>query len=172
MPASLKTKVTVRVEAQESETGIAVGGASASHLRHLCEHVAEYDAGTAASQADVVWSGSGSVASGSPATVDLRGSLASVLTGDATNFVEVVGFMIRNKSTTTAQYLEIGGGSNAFSSWAGGPGDAVRVGPGGALYISSPIDGYATTAGTADVLKIEAATGTIAYDIVIVGRSA
>lgn len=171
MASNVQVKVTMRVEAQEMETGIGVGAGS-SYMRHVAEAALTLENGTAASQCDVVWSASSSVTSGSPATIDMRGSLTSVLTGDAVNFVEVVGFFVKNKSTTAGQTLEIGGGSNSFSTWAGGAGDTVLVGAGGAMYISAPIDGYATTAGTGDILQVKSTTGTVAYDVIVFGRSA
>lgn len=171
MASNVQVKVTMRVEAQEMETGIGVGAGS-SYMRHVAEAPLSLENGTAANQCDVVWSASSTVTSGTPATIDLRGALASVLTGDGINFVEVVGFLIKNKSTTSGQTLEIGDGSNSFSTWAGGAGDTVIVGAGGAMFISAPIDGYATTAGTGDILQIVATTGTVAYDVIVFGRSA
>lgn len=128
--------------------------------------------GTSANQADLVWSDSGSVASGTPVTVDLRGSLTSILDGGAVSFVEVVGLYIKNKSTTTSQNLQIGGGSNPWITHLGASGDVIVLGPGGRLLLESPLDGYAVTAGTGDILQIASSSGTISYDVVIYGRSA
>jgi len=48
----------------------------------------------------------------------------------------------------------------------------VNVGPDGYLLVWSPIDGYAVTATSADILQIDPGANTIAYDIVIIGTSA
>lgn len=50
--------------------------------------------------------------------------------------------------------------------------DIVHVGPGGILILTSPVDGYAVTAATGDILKIDSGAATINYTIVIWGRSA
>ena len=170
MATDLKLEVKVAVKATERETGIAVGSV-ASQLIHLLEVDASYGNGTGASQSDVVYSGSASISTAT--TLDLRGSLSSVLTGDSANFVELTGLVLRNNSVTAGDYVDVGGGSNPVTTLWAASGDAMRVGPSGVMLWTSPIDGAATTAGTADILTLTPATGrTISVDYLIAGRSA
>lgn len=169
MATDVKVNLDLSAKVTERETGIGVGSV-ASQLVHLINVSAEYANGTGSLQSDVVHSGSISIATAT--TLDVRGSLSSVLTGDAVSFVEITGIVLRNTSSTAGQYVTVGGGSNPVTSIWGASGDAVIVGPGGLFVLTSPIDGYATTAGTADILTLTPATGTIGVDYVIFGRSA
>jgi hypothetical protein len=47
-----------------------------------------------------------------------------------------------------------------------------KIGPGGSRLIDDPIDGMAVTAGTGDVLTVNAGAFAIAYDIIILGTVA
>lgn len=126
--------------------------------------------GSSTNEVRYAYSDSNSVANGAPVTYDLRGGLTSQLGAAAMAFAPVVGFAVRNKSATTAQNLQIGAGSNPFITWLLATGDGVVVGPGGFFAIESPIDGFATTAGTADILQIAASTSTISFDLLVWGR--
>lgn len=141
-----------------------------STMPHLIEIHDAIVTGSGASQTQVIYSDTNSVTSGSPVTYDLRGLLASILDGSTLNFAVVTGICIVNKSTTTLQNLQVGAGSNPWITWLGATGDVIVIGPSGRFLLTSPIDGYATTAGTADILTIAASTGTIAFDIIIWGR--
>lgn len=169
MATDLKVTLDLQARATERETGIGIGSVS-SQLIHDFVFRGEYANGTGSSQADVVHSGSISISTAT--TLDVRGSLSSVLTGDSVSFVEITGILVKNNSSTAGQYVTVGGGSNPVTSLWGASGDAAIVGPGGLMVLTSPIDGYATTAGTADVLTLTPATGTISVDYLIVGRSA
>lgn len=137
-------------------------------LPHLLDASAVWVNGSGSNQAQVVYSDSNSVASGSPVTYDLRGTLLGA-DGSAANFNPVRLLAIRNRSTTTGQNLQVGGGSNSWNTWVGATGDIVIVPPGGVLVLSSPIDGFGTTVGTADILQIASASGTIPFDILLIG---
>lgn len=165
------TELRLRVDVEELETSVGVGSRT-SRLQHLIDFSAEYANGTAASQADRVYSETASIDSGTPRQLDLRGTLTSVLTGDTINFAEVVLVCVHNKSTTSGETLTIGAGSNPWITWLGASGDSVVIGPGGLLCVSSPVDGWATTASTGDILTItSSAAGGISTDILILGRS-
>ena len=172
MATDLKTEVSIAFRVTERETGLAAGAASASQLIHELSQIATYANGTAVSTMDIVHSATVSVVNGAPATVDVRGGLTSVLTGDAIAFVEITWLAIKNNSTTSGEYITIGAGSNPVVALWGATGDAGVLGPGGIMVLSSPIDGFATIAATGDVLTITAATGTISVSYLCVGRSA
>lgn len=156
----------------ETNTSAGINEAS-SVLAHRVDYDSgEQVTGTGSSQQDRVWSDAQTVANGAPDTWDLAGTLTSELSGATITFAEVTLIWIRNRSTTTGQNLEIGAGSNPFITWLKATGDAIIVPPGGVFLLTSPIDGFATVAGTGDVLTITSTSGTITYDILIAGRSA
>lgn len=169
MATDLKTTIDLTVKAVERETGVGVGSTS-SQIVHQIAAALSFANGTSASQMDVIHSGSLSISGAS--TLDCRGGLSSVLTGDAISLVEITWIVLYNKSSTSGEYITVGAGSNPVTSLWGASGDAIVVGPGGLLVIGSPIDGYGTTAGTADIVTITPATGTISVDYILIGRSA
>ncbi len=172
MALAVTSRLRVLLDLVETNTTAGVQERS-SVLQHGIEYdTGELASGTTGSLQDRVWSDLQSVANGAPDTWDLAGTLTSELSGATVTFVEVVGIWIRNKSTTTGEILEIGAGSNPLLNFIKATGDAIKIGPGGVLLITSPVDGFAVTASTGDVLTITSASGTIAYEIAIWGRSA
>ncbi len=169
MATDLKTTIDLAAKCVERETGVGVGSA-ASQFIHVLQAALSFANGTSASQCDVAHSGTLSISGAS--TLDCRGGLTSVLTGDAVSFIEICWIIIYNKSSTSGEYLTVGAGSNPVTTCWGASGDAAIVGPGGLLVLGSPIDGFGTTAGTGDVITITPATGTISLDYLIIGRSA
>lgn len=109
---------------------------------------------------------SNSVAAGVPVTYDLRGSLADPQ-GTTISRTAPCMILVRNKSTTTGQYITVGAGSNPIASCWGAAGDAAVCGPDSVLLLSSVVDGFTTTAGTADILTLTAAAGTPTFDLLI-----
>lgn len=165
----MATSVAGKIEARVTLTESVAGDLSTPTAVHIWDATEARETGSGASQTRVVYSDSNTVAAGVPVTYDLRGSLLK-LDGATADFATVVGFAIKNKSTTTSQNLQVGGGSNPWITWLGASGDALVIGPGGKFLIESPIDGYATVAATGDVLTISASSGTIAFDLAIWGR--
>lgn len=135
------------------------------------EVAANYATGTSSNQQDLVYQDTRSIAA-TTSTIDLAGSLTSPIAGTAITMVEVTYICITNKSTTTGEVLSVGAGSNPLLNWVMATGDGVKIGPGGSLVISSPIDGFAVTAGTGDILTLNSGSATISVDILILGRSA
>lgn len=172
MALSVTARLRVLLDVVETNTSAGVQERS-SVLQHTIEYDSgEQTSGTTSGKQDRVWSDLQTVAAGVPDTWDLAGTLTSELNGATVTFVEITGMLIRNKSTTTGEYLEVGAGSNPFAGWVKAAGDALIVGPGGMLVLTAPIDGLAVTSGTGDILTITSASGTITYDIVLLGRSA
>ena len=127
--------------------------------------------GTGANQADLLWWDTRTLAAASE-DLDLAASLVDVFDNVLT-FVEIVGIYIRNQSTTTTEILAVGGAAgNQFINWVANSSDIINIGPDGFFFLWSPIDGYAVTATTGDLLKIDAGADTITYDIILIGRSA
>lgn len=135
----------------------------------------EYTNGTGDNQVDKVFHvKAGSVTASSAVTYDLSGSLTNPIDGASVVFVEIAVLAIRNTSASGSGSLKVGGGSNQWVTPFGAAGDLVNVRPGGVLILAAPYDGggYAVTAGTGDILTIDATTGTCTYDLIVIGRSA
>lgn len=127
--------------------------------------------GTSANQADLMWHDTRTLTATSE-DLDLAGSLTDAF-GDTLTLVKVKMILIHNKSTTATETLAVGGAAaNQFVNWIGNSSDIVNIGPDGLLLLWSPVDGYAVTAATGDLLKIDSGSDTITYDIVVIGTSA
>jgi hypothetical protein len=111
------------------------------------------------------------VAQGAPVSLDLAGGLTSVLDGSAISFAEVTFLAIRNKSTTAAEVIEVFGNANGVAIIED-PTSVVVVPAGGWFVWAAPLAGVAITGGASDVLQLGAQSGTISYDLLIMGRSA
>ena len=129
------------------------------------------DAGTLANQGNQVWSDRRTLASNTPETLDINGSLTNLL-GQAVNFTKVKLLMIVNRAGNTTDLTIGNAAANGFvSPFGGGATNVVTVKPGGIFLITAPdVNGLAATAATADQLKVSNAAGAAAtYDIVIIG---
>lgn len=127
--------------------------------------------GTGADKAQVQWHDQRSLASGATESLDLAGSLTSAF--GVVTFTKVKWLIIRVVTETTGYKLGVGGAAaNQFINWVADSSDIVYIGAGGMLVLSSPVDGFAVTAGTGDILKIANAAGgdTITYDIIVIGE--
>lgn len=164
---AVAAKINLTVNALETGT---TGLSQTKSAPHLMEFAADYATGTGSNQQDRVYSTVLSLA-GSAQTIDLLGSLTDSY-GAALSFVEVTGIFIKNNSTTTGQFVTIGAGSNPFITWLKATGDGVVLGPGGIFCLTSPIDGYAPTAGTGDILTFDPGALTFTVSVLIIGRSA
>lgn len=166
--AASKVELDLSVKVTETESN----DLGTSILQHVWSKTATYASGTGSNQADLVYSDTLELA-GSAQTVDLAGSIASVLSGDTQTYVEVVGFAVLNKSTTSTEVVTVGaGGANPWITWLAATGDGVAVGPGGVLVWTSPIDGGAVTGGSADTLQLDPGADTFNVDLIVWGRSA
>ena len=164
MPASSELNVNVRV----TETG--TGGLGVPTEIHQIGWALAMLTGTAANQSDRVWSSSGTLTA-TTLDLDLSGGLNTKVTG-AFNFVELTAIIIRNKATGTGANLIVGAGSNPIVAPWIAAGDGAKIGPGGVLVLTSPIDGYAVVAGTGDILRLDSGAATVPYEILLIGRSA
>ena len=126
--------------------------------------------GTSANQGDLIWWDTRSAAASADA-LDLAGGLTNAF-GSALTFAKVKGISIHNKATTSGYKLAIGANGAGLANWVASVGDIVNLGPDGLFLLWSPVDGYAVTGTSADILQIDPGANTIAYDIVIIGTSA
>ncbi len=124
-------------------------------------------AGTGNNQFDRAWSHHNATLTTSETFTlsSLTGPLGSVA------FVKVVEVVIWNDSATDT--LIVGNAtSNAWAAIFGSATHTVKVPPGGCLVLVAPRGGYAVSSGSSDQLKFAAASGTVNYTVLILGRSA
>ena len=140
-----------------------LGSKRAEHVMELAKGLA---AGTGDNQVNLAWSDRRSLAATSE-DLDLSGGLTGAF-GDTLTFSKVKVIVIRNNDDT--DNLTVGGAAaNQFASWVADASDKVVIAPEGYLVLVAPLDGYAVTAGTADLLKVDAGAATISYDIAVIG---
>lgn len=165
---SAVTNVSLNVAVAEGTTGDLYAGS----IPHAVSLALQWLSGTTDNKADTVYSDTRSAAA-SADNLDLRGSLAGVF--GTVSFAETKLIYIKNKATTSGYTLTVGAGTNgAFAGLFADLTDKIVIQPGGAFLWIAPLDGnnLATTAGTADILKIDPGSNTVSYDIVIIGASA
>lgn len=129
-------------------------------------------------KADRMFADTRSVAASSNDDIDLSGSLTDPL-GQTVTFGKIKGLLLKNKSTTAGDVLQVSGnGAAGFTTWlkdnAANSADGVRVGPDGCLMLWNPsLAAYSVTATTADILRITELGGanTVSYDLVLIGTN-
>ena len=122
--------------------------------------------GTGSGQANQLWSDTRTLVATSE-NLDLAGGLVDAF-GDTITFTKVKVLLVHNKATTTLHHLTLSGNflTNQMMS---GASVKLSLDPSSVLFLTSPIDGYAVTADTGDVLNVDAGANTITYDIVLIG---
>ena len=133
----------------------------------------QFTTGTGASQADLMYAATRTVASATNDDLDLAGSLTNVFGATITN-VEMVGVLIASDAANTTT-LSIGAGSNPWITMWLATGDGIKVFPGGVFLNFAPdANGLgAVTASTGDILRVANGSGASAtYSVVLLGRSA
>lgn len=157
---------TVRLQVDSKLTGVADLSSPTDQLKKILSVVLAN--GSGANQAQQHWHDERTLSATSE-NLDLAASLTNGL-GQTVTFSTVKTIIIYNKSTTSGQVIAVGGAAaNQFVNWVANSSDIVRIGPGGFLALSSPVDGFAVVAGTGDQLKIDAGAATITYGIIIIG---
>jgi len=120
--------------------------------------------GTAANQGNEVWIDQRTLAATSESLDLVDGTLSNAF-GDGITLATLKKIWIRNRSTTTGEDLTISGDATPLA----GTSPTITVEPGGDFLWSSPIDGKALAANTADTLTIDSGAATIIYDILVAG---
>jgi len=128
--------------------------------------------GTADNQANMVFRDQRTLSGSASENLDLAGGLTDSY-GATMTFVDVKMIYVSAASANGGNIVVGGAASNAFLGPFDNATDKVNLPASAWLKWVNPIDGYAVTAGTGDILKIENSDGSSAtYDIVIVGTSA
>lgn len=127
--------------------------------------------GTGADQASQAFSDERSLAASTSESLDLAGSLVDAF-GNTITFTKIK-VMLVMADAANGDNIEVGGAAtNAFASFLGDASDVVIVPPGGLILITAPdANGFAVTAATGDLLKINNADSGAAgtYTIVLIG---
>jgi hypothetical protein len=130
--------------------------------------------GTAANQADRLFTDTRTITASSNDDLDLAGVLTDAF-GATLTFARVRGLIVAAAAGNTNNVVVGGAASNAFATPFGDPTDKLVVRPGATFALIAPdITAYAVTAATGDILRIaNSGAGTsVTYDIVIIGASA
>lgn len=127
----------------------------------------------AADLANLLWHDIRTLAASANEEFDLYGVLEDSF-GDTLSFSKIRMIIIHNRNASTNDaVLNVGGATNAFSSWAGDATDIIKVAASGAMILWNPsAAGYAVTDSTADKLKIENTSGSLSieYQIALIGE--
>jgi len=163
---SVRVKLNLVVDGVESVANVGAGNATAIN-KHLFELAKTYANGTGANQQDKIYSTTQTV----NGNTDINLTTATnEETGTAISLASVSGFIVYNHSTTSSQTVTVGGApSNPFITWLIATGDGNVIGPGGVLIQTSPVDGWAVTASTADILRI-ATSASLTFTVIVWGQ--
>lgn len=126
--------------------------------------------GTAADQANMIWTDTRTISASGSDDLDLAGVLSDSYGGTIT-FTKIKGIIVSAAAANTNLVL-VGGNTNGLVNWVADKTDIIKVRPGGVFAIySNDSTGYAVTGTTADILTIaNSSSGTsVTYDIVIIG---
>lgn len=167
MATTVITKLNVTARCTESVTGVGAGDKTQVNP-NIIELVKTYATGTSANQQDLVYSTTDTQTGAQTWNLD---ALTSEATGAAVAFANISGFIVQNNSTTAAETITIGAGSNPWITWLNATGDAVVIGPGGVFVWTSPVDAAAITASTGDILTLTM-SASLEFSLLIWGQSA
>jgi hypothetical protein len=133
-----------------------------------------WPSGVGADQADRLFTDTRTLAASTSESLDLAGVLTDAF-GALITFSRINALIIAAAAANTNNVLVGGAAANQFINWVGDPTDIVTVRPGGLLMlVARDTTGYAVTAATGDLLKINnSGAGTsVTYDVIALGRSA
>lgn len=172
---ALSTTVRASVAANQTPT-TALDLAAGATVPHSKSVSLSFATGTAAGQADLIFSDERTLGASANEDLDLAGGLTGAF-GATLTFVKIKGIFIAASSANTNNIIVGGAASNQFVNWVGAGTHTVTVKPGGVFLLSDgegDLAGYGVTAGTGDLLRIaNSGAGTsVTYDIVIWGTSA
>jgi hypothetical protein len=161
---------TVRFLRVEVKVSTVVVGDDGAKLQKTHVYDKTFSDGTSSNQVGNVWNDDSRSLAATSEELNLDG--VSDFQGVATGFTNVKVMMIENLDEDTGDKITIGGAaSNAFVNMFVDATDKMDIGPGGLFLYVNPVDGAAITAGTGDLLKVEA-VDTSTYKILVSGDNA
>lgn len=150
------------------------GGFDVGTGRHLVDenYNTSFANGTAANQANQMWTDTRTIAASANDDLDLAGVLTNAF-GTTITFTSVKAIIVKAASANTNDLIIGGSATNPFETFLGGTNPSVLIVPGGSFAIVNPeATGYAVTASTADILRFtNASSGTsVDYNVIIIGE--
>ena len=166
---SLVTTITTRVKATQG--GANDLGSPTFPLNNL--NTINLADGTGASQADLLFSDTRTLTASATEDLDLAGGLTDVF-GSVLTYVKVKAIIIKAASGNTNNVEVKPAAANGFLGPFNAAADTLEIPPSGQISLFAPVNGWAVTAGTGDLLTItNGSSGTsVTYDIIIIGTSA
>lgn len=163
---TLKATVTIGAAIQQA-IALDKGSANFTPGAGLVYSLAD---GAGANQASQVFSDKRTLAGSANEELDLAGGLTDVF-GNTITFTKIKVVIVTSLAANGGDIQVGGSAANGFDAFVGAVGDYVIVKPGGSFAIIAPdVNGYAVTAGTADLLKITNGDASPAdYEITIIG---
>lgn len=128
----------------------------------------ELAAGDGSGEADAGYSRGGTLAASTPLDLDLTALPSAAGT---VNLAAVKGLYARNLSATHPLTLDTTV-ANGWRAATGGAGGKITIPAGGFASLCAPGAGWAVTAGTGDILRLDPGSNPVAYEIVLAGVSA
>jgi hypothetical protein len=139
---------------------------------HLMNYTQSYTItnGTAADQANMVFTDTRTLTASSTEDLDLAGVLTDAF-GATITFTAIKGIIVTAAAANTNNVV-VGGGTAGLINWVSSVTDEVIVRPGGMMAVyANDATAYPVTATTADILKVaNSSSGTsVTYDIILIG---
>jgi hypothetical protein len=129
--------------------------------------------GTAANQADRMYTATRTLAASTAEDLDLAGTLLDAF-GATITFARVKALLFRAAAANANNVVIGNAAANGFISWVGGAAHTITLRPGGFFALVAPdATAYAVTPSTADLLHVlNGGAGTsVTYDVAIIGAS-
>lgn len=129
--------------------------------------------GTAAGQADILWTDTRTLGASATENLDLAGVLTDAF-GATLTAAKVKAVMISADAANTNNVVVGGHASAAFVGWFGDATDTIVLKPGYFFLLGGSGTGYTVTATTGDLIKVLNSAGTtgVTYSITVIGTSA
>jgi hypothetical protein len=128
------------------------------------------DSGTGINAADVIFTDTRSTAATDSLDMNGGGLLDNLGNAWAPARLKLIMVVASTLNTTNALLRRPAANGVPFLTAAG---DEIPIHPGGiALILAPSAAGYVVTAGTGDLIDVVAASGTVAYDVYLIGASA
>lgn len=130
--------------------------------------------GTSTNQADVAFFKKYALSASGTQVLDLAGSLTDDF-GRTVTFAKIRAICFENTSTTSGDTVTVGpDATNGITTIITGTTPKVDIDPGGVVLLTSPVDGWSVTGGSADeiILTETGGANTVTVRVLIVGTSA
>ena len=129
--------------------------------------------GTAASQIDTIYALSGNFTASTAKVIHLGNGSVSDAYSNPVSMVHLTTLYFANLATTdtSANQVTVGTASNGITTLFPST-STVIIPAGGSILINAGLTGYLVTSGTADAITFTPSTGTPAFELIALGRSA